>query len=215
MGFDIIGKMYALPALLIAITFHELAHGYSAFLLGDNTAKDHGRLTLNPLKHIDIVGFLLLLTVGFGWAKPVPINPLKFKNRKGGTIIVSLAGPITNFLLVILSATILGVLISNGVKVNNFVITLLQLSIAYNLVLGIFNLLPFPPLDGSKILASLLPTELEMMFYKYERYFYLILVLLIITNTIDKILGPLIDLGYDYLMMIINVIFWYKNDYRY
>jgi len=183
----LISKLVILPGLLIAITMHELAHGYSAYKLGDSTAKNAGRLTLNPLAHIDILGFVLLFTVGFGWAKPVPINPSFFKNRKKDTIIVSIAGPFTNFFLAIVSS----VLFAIAYKLNSgpILLLMLELLIRYNIVLGFFNLLPFPPLDGSKIVASLLPVKYEIKFYQYEKYLYLILIFLIVSNTIDKILG--------------------------
>lgn len=192
-------KLYVLPGLLIAITLHELAHGYSAFLLGDPTAKNNGRLTLNPFAHIDIVGFLLLFTVGFGWAKPVPIDPRYFKNRKIGTIIVSLAGPITNFTIAVLGVIIIGVTISFNRGMSEVVFDIVQMTIWYNVILGIFNLLPFPPLDGSKIVASILPIKIEILFYRYEKYLYSILLLLIISNTIDRILGPLINISFKFI----------------
>lgn len=138
--------VYNLPGLFIAIIFHELAHGYMAYILGDNTAKNAGRLSLNPIKHIDPVGFVCMLVFRFGWAKPVPINPLNFRNRKRDTILVSLAGPLTNFIIAILvSFVILFARITSPILQKIFVITLW-----YNIMLGVFNLLPFPPLDGSK-----------------------------------------------------------------
>lgn len=191
--------LVSLPGLLIAIVFHEFAHGYSAYLLGDPTAKNAGRLTLNPIKHIDPVGFLFMLIFRFGWAKGVPINPMYFKNRKRDTIIVSLAGVFTNFTLALLIGSLLIYLpIRNSVVTDMMVITLW-----YNIMLGVFNLLPFPPLDGSKVVASLLPAKYEYYFYKYERYFYLVLILLIATNYIQRILGPLVDFAYN---MVIRVL---------
>ncbi len=192
-------KIISLPGLFIAIIFHECAHGYVAYKLGDPTAKNAGRLTLNPLKHIDLVGFLCLLIFKFGWAKPVPINSTYFKNRKRDTILVSLAGPITNFIL----ALIFGLIISTGLIKNEIILQILIITVWYNIMLGIFNLLPFPPLDGSKVLASLLPTKYEYYFYKYERYLNLILIILILTNTIDKILSPLINLGLNMMLRIL------------
>ncbi len=125
-------------------------HGYTAYLLGgDNTAKESGRLSLNPLKHIDMIGFLFLLIFKFGWAKPVPINSANFKNRKRDTILVSLAGPFSNFIM----AIILGFILSLGIVTNILLNNILVIMLLYNLMLGIFNLLPFPPLDGSKVLA--------------------------------------------------------------
>lgn len=182
--------LISLPGLLIAIIFHELAHGYAAYKLGDPTAKNAGRLTLNPIKHIDPVGFLFMLIFKFGWAKAVPINPAYFKNRKIDTIIVSVAGVLTNFVLAIL----FGFIIIKFKITNDYIYQMILIAMWYNLMLGIFNLLPFPPLDGSKIVASLLPIRLEYLFYKYERYLYIVLLLLIMTNTIDKILNPLINI---------------------
>lgn len=190
--------VYSLPGLLVAIVFHELAHGLTAYALGDDTAKSEGRLTLNPLKHIDPIGFLAMLIFKFGWAKPVPINPLNFKKRKRDTLLVSLAGPISNFFLAILVVIILK---SNIVR--NYLLTqILVITLWYNIMLGIFNLLPFPPLDGSKIVASLLPDRIEYFFYRYERYFYIILILMIYTNMIDRILSPMIYLVLNILLAI-------------
>lgn len=196
----VLEKLISLPGLLIAIIFHELAHGYTAYKLGDPTAKESGRLTINPLKHIDVVGFLFMLIFRFGWAKPVPINPSYFKHRKRDTILVSLAGPMTNFIIAIISVLIIS---ANFIE-NAIIIDILVITLWYNIMLGVFNLLPFPPLDGSKIIASILPEKWEYKFYKYERYFYLILVFLIISDTIDKILGPLINMSLNILLKIVT-----------
>lgn len=192
--------LYSLPGLLIAIVFHEFAHGYVAYLLGDDTAKDAGRLTLNPIKHIDLVGFLCMLVFRFGWAKAVPINPSKFKNRKRDTILVSIAGVMTNFTIAIFCALIL----KYAPITNEMIYMMILIALWYNIMLGVFNLLPFPPLDGSKIVASLLPVKLEYYFYKYERYFYFVLVLLIVTNTASKIIGPIIDFVLAFMIKIIS-----------
>lgn len=189
----------SLPGLLLAIVIHEFSHGFAAYLLGDNTAKESGRLSLNPIKHIDIIGFIFLFIFKFGWAKPVPINPRNFKNRKKDTIIVSLAGPLSNFLL----ALIISILISLG-NINNYlIIEIMIIALWYNTMLGVFNLLPFPPLDGSKILASLLPIKYEFKFYKYEKYLYLILIILIATDSVDRILRPIIEIIMNLLIYII------------
>ncbi len=189
-----------LPAILIAIVFHELAHGFTACLLGDPTAKNEGRLTLNPIKHIDPVGFLVFIFVGFGWAKPVPVNTSYFKNRKLGTILVSIAGPLTNFILAIIAAFIL----SLGIIRSRLILEIVLNTILYNIVLGVFNLLPFPPLDGSKVLASLLPTKFEVMFYKHERYVYILLLILFITDGINVILSPALEFAQN---IILNMFF--------
>jgi Zn-dependent protease len=192
--------LLSLPGLLVAIVIHEFSHGFIAYLLGDNTAKESGRLSLNPLKHIDIVGFIFLLIFKFGWAKPVPINTMNFKKRKRDTILVSLAGPFSNFLI----AIIIVLFISSGIVSNYILFNILIIMLWYNIMLGVFNLLPFPPLDGSKVLASLLPIKYEYYFYKYERYLYLVLIFLIATNTINKMLSPFIDFTLNVLVKIIS-----------
>lgn len=182
--------IYSLPGLLIAIIFHELAHGYTAYLLGDHTAKDAGRLSLNPINHIDPIGLLCMVIFKFGWAKPVPVNSRNFQNRKKGMILVSLAGPFTNFIIALFMAVVL-----NLIPIKNIILfEIILITMWYNIMLGVFNLLPFPPLDGSKILASLLPTKLEILFYKYEKYMYFVLILLIFTNSINSILSPVIEI---------------------
>lgn len=192
--------IYNLPGLFIAIIFHELAHGLMAYWLGDDTAKNSGRLTLNPLKHLDLGGFLCLVIFKFGWAKPVPINPFNFQNRKKDTILVSLAGPLSNFIIAIIIVFVL----SLNIITNAVFFKILFITLWYNIMLGIFNLLPFPPLDGSKIVASLLPNKIEYYFYKYERYLYMVLIVLIATNIIDKIMSPIIDVILNLLISIIG-----------
>lgn len=178
----------SLPGLFSAIILHELGHGYVAYKLGDDTAKNAGRLTLNPLKHLDPVGFICMLVLKFGWAKPVPINPMNFKHRKRDMILVSLAGPMVNFILFLL----IGIFMSLNLITSPIVFQIFEAALWYNVMLCVFNLLPFPPLDGSKIVAGLLPVKMEYYFYKYERYLSLILLVLIANNSIDKLLTPLI-----------------------
>jgi Zn-dependent protease len=191
--------LISLPGLLTAIIFHELAHGLTAYWLGDPTAKDAGRLTLNPIRHIDPVGFLFMLVFRFGWAKAVPINPMNFKNRKRDTILVSIAGVTVNFII----AMILGAVLVYGNVTNQTAIDILGIGMWYNIMLGVFNLLPFPPLDGSKVVASLLPVKMEYYFYKYERYFYIILLGLIATDMVQRILGPLVNFAYSLINRIL------------
>lgn len=191
--------LISIPGLLIAIVFHELAHGYTAYILGDNTAKDAGRLTLNPIRHIDPVGLLTMIFFRFGWAKPVPINPTKFKNRKRDTFLVSIAGITTNLILAIISALIL---VHVPIK-NDIVFQMVLTTMWYNIMLGVFNLLPFPPLDGSKLVASLLPVKLEVLFYKYEKYFYFVLIILIMTDTTQKLMGPMIEFVINFIIKLV------------
>ncbi len=175
--------------VLVTITVHELAHGYVAYLLGDNTAKDAGRLSLNPLAHLDPLGAILLFVTGFGWAKPVPINPFYFKgNRSRGVMLVSVAGPLSNILL----AFILAMLIPLAVKFNMSLAQIIASAIYLNIYMAIFNLLPIPPLDGSKILAGLIPKGAA---YKYlsvmDKYGMILLLVLAISNVFGRIISPI------------------------
>ena len=171
-----------IPAALISVIFHEISHGYVAYLLGDKTAQNHKRLTLNPLNHIDPIGLICMIFFGFGWAKPVPINPYYFKtrNRKLGISLVALAGPVSNLILAFLSCFLIMIftLFKNGNELlifSHFFILLAELNIG----LAIFNFIPVPPLDGAKILFALLPIRIYGFVLKYERFGMLILLLLI------------------------------------
>lgn len=175
-------------AVLVAIIPHEMAHGYAAYLWGDETAKNDGRLSLNPLHHLDPIGTICLIFFKFGWAKPVMINPNNFRDRKKGTFFVSIAGVLTNFILAIIS-----VIIMKHIRLNDFVFELFMNIFWFNIVLGVFNLIPIPPLDGSKLLFSFLPLKYEYYLIKYEKYGYIILILLIMSNNLDKILIPMVN----------------------
>jgi len=170
--------------LLISITFHEWSHGFVAYKFGDQTPKNYGRLTLNPLAHLDLAGTLMLLIVGIGWAKPVPINLANLKNRTQ-EMLVALAGPVSNFILAV-SFTVIVVLLQN-LLINNtnpfipIINQLFYLVIKINLILGIFNLLPVPPLDGSRIVAWLLPEKLEELYMTIAPYGMIILIIILFT----------------------------------
>ena len=186
----LLDKLYYLPGVFIGLTFHEFSHGLAAYFLGDKTAKDAGRLTINPRSHIDILGFITLLVAGFGWAKPVPFNPYNLKNRRVGTIIISIAGPLMNLLIAFITLFVIFGL--QLLEVDNQVLRDIFLGVYYvNISLFVFNLLPIPPLDGSKILASILPAQLEAKFYSLEKFSYIILIMLILTKTLSYILDPL------------------------
>lgn len=175
--------------LLITIVGHELAHGYVALWMGDPTAKQAGRLTLNPIQHLDPVGTLSMLLFRFGWAKPVPINPSRFRNRRLGMILVSLAGAAANLLM----ASVAIFALANIRPLNNILEQFLTLFILYNVYFAVFNLMPFPPLDGSKVIFSLLPASIERTLYRYERYFYILLMVFLFSGASRRVLQPLAE----------------------
>lgn len=187
--FNIWQMLYLLPGILIGLTLHEFAHGWVADRLGDPTARHQGRLTLNPLAHLDPVGFIALMLFHFGWAKPVPVNPYNLKiDPRQGMLYVSLAGPVMNLMLAIAIA----VLLRLGVfGFMNGLYYMAQLAVYINVILAVFNLLPVPPLDGSKILAGLWPGDTEWI-YRLERYGMVILLLLLFTGVIGRILSVVI-----------------------
>ncbi len=168
-------------AVIFALTIHEFSHALAASLLGDNTAKFSGRLNLNPLSHMEIFGTLMLLFAGFGWGKPVPVNPYNLKWRRWGTAVVSLAGPISNFLSVILFILIAN-LLANWLAPTSLLFDFLGSLIIVNLILGVFNLIPIPPLDGSKILFAILPSHFDDFKRKLSVNGPWILILLIILD---------------------------------
>lgn len=191
------------PAILLALTVHEMAHAYVAYLHGDPTASREGRITLNPLKHLDPVGTLLLLLTGFGWAKPVPINPFYFRgDRNRGVFFTSLAGPGANLILSFLAVLMIKVLLVVGIT-SSYLIVFFKLLALINIGLGLFNLLPVPPLDGSKILASLLPPERRYIVYEMERYGFLILILLLYFG--GDIIGPLRTFLYNLELALVGL----------
>ncbi len=189
-----------LVPILMAVTFHELAHGWAAYKLGDPTAKMAGRLTLNPLKHLDVLGTIVFfVTRMIGWAKPVPVNPFNFKNPKKDMAWVALAGPAMNILLAALFTLLLKLVLlipisasSPLVRVLMPLVLMFKAGIIINVGLAIFNIIPIPPLDGSKILEGLLPTEAALKYAKLERYGFIILILLIFTHAVDIVIFPII-----------------------
>ncbi len=178
-----------LPAIVLGLTFHEYAHGLAAHWLGDDTARLQGRLTINPAAHVDPVGLILLFLAGFGWAKPVPVNPLSFKgDMRRGMLLVSLAGPAMNILIAVAAVVVYRALA--GLQLPYFTMIMVYI-IQINVVLAIFNLLPIPPLDGSKILAGLLPGRQEWL-YHLEAYGMIILILLVFSGAIGYVFNIII-----------------------
>lgn len=180
------------PAL-ICITLHELAHGYVAYRLGDDTAKRAGRLTLNPLRHIDIMGLLMMIVFKFGWAKPVPVNMWKFKNPKKGMAITAAAGPIANLLIALVFLFLYGflfALLHRPGRSLNWLLEMLYITAYLSIALAIFNIIPIPPLDGSKVLSSCISDRSYTKLMYYERYgmiILLVLVLLLSRTSLDPL----------------------------
>ena len=180
------------PAL-ICITLHELAHGYVAYRLGDDTAKRAGRLTLNPLRHIDIMGLLMMIVFKFGWAKPVPVNMWKFKNPKKGMAITAAAGPIANLLIALVFLFLYGflfALLHRPGRSLNWLLEMLYITAYLSIALAIFNIIPIPPLDGSKVLFSCISDRSYTKLMYYERYgmiILLVLVLLLSRTSLDPL----------------------------
>ncbi len=188
-GFDQ-DMIFRIPALLIALTIHEYAHARTAVWLGDDTPKYMGRLTLNPIAHLDPFGLIMLWLFRFGWAKPVPINPNNFRDSRQGMMIVSLAGPISNVITATVVAFIVGFLLKLNL-INSIWMKVLWLTYTYNIVFAIFNLLPLPPLDGAKVVASLLPGRYAYTYEKLEPYGPFILMGLVYIGIINGIMYPL------------------------
>ena len=182
--------LLSLPGILMAISFHECAHAYIAHLMGDDTAKNAGRISINPLHHIDPFGFVMLLLFRFGWASPVPVVESNFRNRKLGSFLVSIAGVTMNIIL----AMVLGIiwrLLSPVIHQESFD-SIMILAVYINIYFAAFNLIPIPPLDGYRILSLVLPYSWKYKLYEYERYSFLILIVLLYTKVLYIVLTPMV-----------------------
>ncbi|TRZ95266.1 site-2 protease family protein [bacterium] len=179
--------------LLYSVILHEVAHGWVAHLFGDDTAIRYGRLTLNPASHIDPIGTLMLFLVGFGWARPVPVNYSSFSNTRFGLFCVALAGCLTNILIAIIAL----ILLQSGVVNTNSVLSeMLPIVVRINIILGAFNLIPIPPLDGSKILMSFLPYKAQKSLVRLEPYGFFILIFLLFTGLLNPVIAFMQSLIY-------------------
>ena len=215
---NLIDYLYIVPAALLAIILHELSHGLMSYWLGDPTPKRQGRLSLNPFKHLDLFGTLCLIFFHVGWAKPVVINPEYYKKKKLGMFLVALAGPFVNILVCIISLVIYAIFLKICFRYNvlnenlYYVVGTLLMTIALiNLGLAIFNLLPIPPLDGSKILGSFLRGEVYEQYMKYQQYGFIILSLVLLLSSMSSggmsFITVAVEYVFNFIWHIICVLF--------
>jgi len=197
-----------LPALIFAFTIHELSHGVTAYLLGDSTAKNDGRLTLNPIRHIDPIGLICIILFSFGWAKPVMVDPLNLRNPKVDMALISIAGPLSNFIIAFMVVMLwfpLRQVLPAGTP-DWFFNAYLQFA-WLNVLLGVFNLLPIPPLDGSKVVASVLPDRLYAQYNNAAKYGMGLLLLFMIFGVTTRIIMPIIDAIFEFFFTIAFMVF--------
>lgn len=204
------------PTLLLAIVIHEAAHAYMAHKFGDDTAKLKGRLTLNPAPHIDVMGTIVFPLIGlisgwvmFGWAKPVPVDPRKFSNARKGIFWVSFAGPLSNIILALISAFLLSILftqVSPEFSLFKPFTDILKQSVIINIVLAVFNLIPWPPLDGSKMVSSFMDYETLRKYEELSRYSLLFFIFLMFTGVLSYVITPAIMMGQGAINLFINIL---------
>ena len=212
----LLGLLYTIPGVLIAITFHEFAHAKVADMLGDDTPRREGRISLNPLAHIDPIGFTMLLFAGFGWGKPVNVNPRNYNRDitvEKADAIVSIAGPAMNMILAIGFTVIYfiiykfwGTLVLTN-RILGIIMQMIMYTISINIGLGIFNLIPLPPLDGSKVIKPFLTYNAKQWFEDNERIFYIIFVILWITGIAGTIISPIINVVFKEIFNLASMIF--------
>jgi len=223
MGLNLNLIIISVPVILFALTIHEYCHALVAYKLGDDTASLQGRLTLNPLMHLDPIGTIMMFIVGFGWAKPVPVNPYNFKDPKKGMLLVAIAGPVSNLITAVIAGIFLKFILAdtafsleNNSGAFNTLVLILILNVIFGIALAVFNMIPVPPLDGSRVMYGLLPDKYAETYSSFEKYgtFLLLFIFLFAGNYFRvflwypiSILAELIT-GYDYyyLSYIINIL---------
>ena len=205
---NIMDILINVPVTLIALTGHELAHGLVSEKLGDPTPRQNGRMTVNPLAHLDLVGTLLMIFTGFGWAKPVMVNPMYYKNRKKGMALTAAAGPAANLIMAFAALLIFTVLqiicFKLGFEMPRLVGSIVYVFIFRNLCFMVFNLIPIPPLDGAKVLGMFLPNRAYYTMLQYERYCMLLIMLLSVTGVFSNIIGTGVNVVFNGLLRIIS-----------
>jgi Zn-dependent protease len=200
---------YVAITLVFAFTLHEFAHAYVAYKFGDMTAKKQGRLTLNPLQHLDPFGTILILIAGFGWARPVPVNRYFFKKPRLAGVLVSVAGPLANLLLACLGFIVWYGLNHFGINSSDNFYSFMQIFIRLNIVLFIFNLLPLPPLDGYRIVEDLVPNDTRAKMTQYEQYGILIFLILVLIPPLNSItIQPLFSIVIPWIWDVLNQFFY-------
>lgn len=202
MSLDIINFLFSGIAVIICLVLHELGHGYVSYLLGDETPKREGRLTLNPLAHLDLFGTIMLLFFHFGWAKPVSIRSDNYKHQKLGVVLTALAGPIVNFIIALIGLFLLHIPFVNGTYLS----LLLSYIVSISISLGVFNLIPIPPLDGSKVLYAILPSDLYFKYMRYEQYGMIVLMICLVTGVLNMPLTIGVSAIYNVLNSIVGLV---------
>ncbi len=205
-------RLLMIPIVLIALTFHEFCHGFVSSKLGDPTPRYTGRLTLNPLAHLDPIGTILMILTGFGWAKPVQINPGYYKNPKWGMAITALAGPISNFVLALAAMLVYTVIFIINYKTGLFSGSIYNISYfvllfaQVNLCFMVFNLIPIPPLDGSRVLGVFLSTSAYFKLQRFERYSMILIIVLSLLGVFSRVIGTGVDLVLNGIIDLCNAI---------
>lgn len=205
---NLISILINVPITLVCLTGHELAHGLVSEKLGDPTPRQQGRLTINPLAHLDVIGTLLMIFTGFGWAKPVMVNPMYYKDRKKGMALTAAAGPLANLIMafaMLLIYTVLQIIFFKiGITMPQIVGTIVYLFIIRNLCFMVFNIIPIPPLDGAKVLGMILPNRAYYKMLQYERYSMLLIMFLSLSGVLNSVIGTGVNTVFNALITVIS-----------